>query len=212
MAGGPCRPRSSSKSIAPNREPLVFGTNSGSINEPLIGGSFFVGNGEGIEALAKPIFVRGASPFNGSGTAAPFNGSGTAARPRSSSKSIAPNRVPLVFGTNSGSINEPPIRCSFFCEERGGDRSIGGANLRKGAALQRKRPRRPLQWPARPVPGRRTLRPTRQTGRFCAMQGVNFLNQRSGATLFSGRIFRLGIKFSGILFGRALRAASHPNF
>ena len=39
-----------------------------------------LGNGEGIEALAKPIFVRGASPFNGSGTAAPFNGSGTAAR------------------------------------------------------------------------------------------------------------------------------------
>ena len=28
---------------------------------------------EGIEALAKPIFVR-AQPFNGSGTAAPFNG------------------------------------------------------------------------------------------------------------------------------------------
>ena len=26
---------------------------------------FFAGNGEGIEALAKPIFVRGASPFNG---------------------------------------------------------------------------------------------------------------------------------------------------
>ena len=38
-----------------------------------------LGNGEGIEALAKPIFVRGVSPFNGSGTAAPFNGSGTAA-------------------------------------------------------------------------------------------------------------------------------------
>ena len=90
MAGGPCRPRSSSKSIAPNRVPLVFRTNSGSINEPLMGGSFFAGNGEGIEALAKPIFVRGASPFygsgpaapfNGSGPAAPFNGSGTAARP-----------------------------------------------------------------------------------------------------------------------------------
>ena len=31
---------------------------------------FFAGNGEGIEALAKPIFVRGASPFNGSGLAA----------------------------------------------------------------------------------------------------------------------------------------------
>jgi|GEM_PF-6806200 len=34
-----------------------------------MGGSFFVGNGEGIEALAKPIFVRGASLFNGSGSA-----------------------------------------------------------------------------------------------------------------------------------------------
>ena len=49
-----------------------------------MGGSFFVGNGEGIEELVKPIFVRGlplpwpthlapvrgVSPFNGSGTAA----------------------------------------------------------------------------------------------------------------------------------------------
>ena len=26
---------------------------------------FFEGNGEGIEALAKPIFVRGVGPFNG---------------------------------------------------------------------------------------------------------------------------------------------------
>ena len=40
---------------------------------------FFAGNVEGIEALAKPIFARGASPFYGSGPAAPFNGSGTAA-------------------------------------------------------------------------------------------------------------------------------------
>ena len=39
---------------------------------------FFEGNGEGIEALAKPIFVRGASPFNGSGPAVTFYGSGTA--------------------------------------------------------------------------------------------------------------------------------------
>ena len=30
-----------------------------------MGGSFFVGNGEGIEVLAKPIFVRGVNPFNG---------------------------------------------------------------------------------------------------------------------------------------------------
>ena len=36
-----------------------------------MGGSFCVGNGVGIEVLAKPIFVRGVSPFNGSGTAAP---------------------------------------------------------------------------------------------------------------------------------------------
>ena len=33
----------------------------------------YCGNGEGIEALAKPIFVR-AQPFNGSGTAVPFYG------------------------------------------------------------------------------------------------------------------------------------------
>ena len=44
-----------------------------------MGGSFFLcGNGEGIEVLAEPIFVR-AQPFNGSGPAAPFNGSGSAA-------------------------------------------------------------------------------------------------------------------------------------
>ena len=47
--------------------------NSGSVYEPLMGGSFFVRNGEGIEVLAEPIFVR-AQPFNGSGPAAPFNG------------------------------------------------------------------------------------------------------------------------------------------
>ena len=44
-----------------------------------MGGSFFARDGEGIEALAKPIFVRGVSPFYGSGPAAPFNGSGAAA-------------------------------------------------------------------------------------------------------------------------------------
>ena len=118
MVGGPCRPRSSSKIIAPNREPLVFRTNLEKVGiallrsngrkgrQPLqwkcaphrpvppslfiqnhyaksgalvfrnelrkrvrtshVGGSFFVGNGVRIEALAKPIFVRGVSPFNGS--------------------------------------------------------------------------------------------------------------------------------------------------
>ncbi len=52
---------------------MVFRTNSGSINEPPIRCSFFERNGEGIEVLAEPIFVR-AQPFNGSGPAAPFNG------------------------------------------------------------------------------------------------------------------------------------------
>ena len=83
------RPVFISKIIAPNLEPLVFGTNSGSVSEPLMGGSFFVGDGEGIEALAKPIFVRGVSPFNGSGPAAPFNGSGAVA-PFNGSGAVAP--------------------------------------------------------------------------------------------------------------------------
>ena len=43
-----------------------FLTNSGSVYEPLMGGSFCVGNEVGIEVLAKPIFVRGVSPFYGS--------------------------------------------------------------------------------------------------------------------------------------------------
>ena len=40
-----------------------FGTNSGNLYEPLMWEvRFFVGNGEGIEALAEPIFVRGVAP------------------------------------------------------------------------------------------------------------------------------------------------------
>ena len=50
--------------------PWFFGMNSGSVYEPLMWEvRFFAGNGEGIEVLAEPIFVR-AQPFNGSGTAA----------------------------------------------------------------------------------------------------------------------------------------------
>ena len=64
-----------------------------------------------------------------------------------SSKIIAPNRIPLVFRTNFGSVNEPLMGGSFFCGERGGDRSIGDANLRKGRQpLLWKRHCRPLQW------------------------------------------------------------------
>ena len=73
-----------------------------------------------------------------------------------SSKIIAPNLEPLVFGTNSGSADEPLMGGSFFCGERGGDRSIGEANLRKGRQpLLWKRPCRPLQWKR---PCRRPLR------------------------------------------------------
>ena len=50
-----------------------FETNSGSVNESLIRGSFFVRNWEGIEALAKPTFVRGVSPFNGWRTLRPLH-------------------------------------------------------------------------------------------------------------------------------------------
>ncbi|OLA83839.1 MAG: hypothetical protein BHW65_08415 [Verrucomicrobia bacterium CAG:312_58_20] len=53
------------KSLRQIGELGFFGMNSGSADEPLMGGLFFFeGNGEGIEALAKPIFVR-AHPFNG---------------------------------------------------------------------------------------------------------------------------------------------------
>ena len=56
----------SSKSIAPNREPAVFQNELRKrVRTSLVGGSFFVGNGEGIEELAEPIFVR-AQPFYGS--------------------------------------------------------------------------------------------------------------------------------------------------
>ena len=111
MVGGPCRPRPASKIITPNREPWFFGTDSGSVYEPLMGGSFCVGNGEGIEVLAKPIFIRGVSPFNGSGTAAPFNG-------RHASRPLHPKSLRQiggagVFGTDSGSVYEPLMGGSF---------------------------------------------------------------------------------------------------
>ena len=73
MVGGPCRPRSSSKIIAPNRVALVFRNELWKRVRTFHGRFVYCGNGEGIEALAKPIFVR-AQPFNGSGTAVPFNG------------------------------------------------------------------------------------------------------------------------------------------
>ena len=47
-------------------------------------------------------------------------------------KSLRQIGYPWFFRTNSESANEPLMGGSFFCGERGGDRSIGGANLRKG--------------------------------------------------------------------------------
>ena len=62
---------------------------------------------------------------------------------------------------NSGSTDEPLMRGSFFCGERGGDRSIGEANLRKG--------RQPLQW-------KRHCRPCSAVGVFKpVLRKVGFL-------------------------------------
>ena len=67
-------------------------------------------------------------------------------RPRLASKIVAPNRVPLGFQNELRKcVRTSHVGGSFFYWERRGDRSIGGANLRKGAALQ---------CPARPVPVR----------------------------------------------------------
>ena len=65
MAGGPCRPRSSSKIIASNRGTGVFRNELRKCIRTSHGRFVYCGNGEGIEALAKPIFVRGVSPFYG---------------------------------------------------------------------------------------------------------------------------------------------------
>ena len=71
---------SSSKIIAPKWGTGVFRNELRKrVQTSLVGGSFCVGNGVGIEALAEPIFVRGVSPFYGSGLAVPFNGSGATA-------------------------------------------------------------------------------------------------------------------------------------
>ena len=51
---------------SPNREPLVFRNELRKRVRTSHGRFvFYWGNGEGIEVLAKPIFVRGVSPFNG---------------------------------------------------------------------------------------------------------------------------------------------------
>ena len=61
----PCRPPLPriQNHCAKSGKLVFFKTNSGSINEPLMGGRFFCGERGRIKALAEPIFVRGVSTF-----------------------------------------------------------------------------------------------------------------------------------------------------
>ena len=64
-----------------------------------------LGTGEGIEALAKPIFVRGVSPFYGRRSVPPpFNGCDTAAHKETF--------VPLRF---YGGTLPLKIHCGQYC-------------------------------------------------------------------------------------------------
>lgn len=93
-----------------------FGTNSGSVNEPLMWEVRFLSetdNGDFRVCQYASIRRFACAPF-----LAP--------------KSLRQIGYPWFFGTNSGSANEPLMGGSFFCGERGGNRSIGEANLRKG--------------------------------------------------------------------------------
>ena len=61
-------------------------------------------------------------------------------------KSLRQIGNPWFSGTNARGVYEPLMWEVRLLRERGGDRSIGKANLRKG--------HQPLQWPARLVPVR----------------------------------------------------------
>ena len=94
MAGGPCRPRSSSKIIAPNRGILGLGDELRKCVQTFHGRFVSCGNGEGIEVLAEPIFVRGL-PLLWKRHCRPC--AWLAHLASSSFKIIAPNRGALVF-------------------------------------------------------------------------------------------------------------------
>ena len=148
--------RPASKIITPNRGTGVFRNELRKCVRTFHGRFVYCGNGEGIEALAKPIFVR-AQPFNGSGTAVPFNGWHAPCLGGVPCALFIQNHC-AKSGSLGFSERTPEVCTNLSWEvrllrERGGDRSIGKANLRKGAALQWKRHCRPLQWLARPVPG-----------------------------------------------------------
>ncbi len=144
MVGGPCRPRSSSKIIAPKSGTLGFQNQFGIV---------------GIEALAKPIFVRGYAPsmevrsapartaLAPAGYACEASGRAfvlfsrvcqiRSTRRFACTPFLAPKALrqigKLVFGGRTlEACTNLSCRRFVLCWERGGDRSIGKANLRKG--------------------------------------------------------------------------------
>ena len=94
---------------------------------------FFCGERGGDRSIGEANLRKGRSPFYGWRPCRPLQWK-RHRRPPSLfiKKHCAKSGKPGFFGTNSGSINEPLMGGSFFVGERGGDRSIGEANLRKG--------------------------------------------------------------------------------
>ena len=76
--------------------------------------------GRGIEVLAKPIFVRGIAPSMAGTPRALFI------------QNHSPNREPLVFRNELRKRVRTFHGRFVYCGNGEGDRSIGGANLRKG--------------------------------------------------------------------------------
>ena len=96
-----------------------------------------------------------------------------------------------------------PWEVRFFCGERGGDRSIGEANLRKGRQpLQWKRPCRPLLWErsCRPLQWERSCRPL-QWERPCRPPSMEAAPPppSMGAVLPPARLFQRPV---GLIHGR----------
>ena len=126
---------------------------------------FFCGERGGDRSIGEANLRKGRSPFYGWRPCRPLQWK-RHRRPPSLfiKKHCAKSGKPGFFGTNSGSINEPLMGGSFFVGERGGDRSIGEANLRKG--------RQPLQWKrhCRLLLWKRHCRPL-QWERYCRPPG-----------------------------------------
>ena len=134
----------STKSIAPNREPLVFQNELRKcIQTSLMGGSFFLfDNGKRLTFA----YVNRFDPL--------FR-----LRPVFSTKIIAPNLEPLVFQNELRKcIRTSLMGGSFFVGRGEGDRSIGEANLRKGRSPFNGwhapcLAGAPCAWSSRPAPG-----------------------------------------------------------